>query len=157
MLRYALSFFASTQSDDEQDILNNKYQDLSPSLNLQYTSYNSLQTRDLENSEKNKLHWELQFQSRLAELEAEQAHLDSLPFIVYSAEILVKHIPSQNKRRILALSKRRILAHGCLPPVKNCKHQNKHFVANDVNIPSHFCEISIVPILKKLLKAAIMK
>ena len=37
--------------------------------------------------------------------------------------ILLKNwsnIPYQNKRRILA--------HGCLPPVKNCKHKNKRFI-----------------------------
>ena len=63
--------------------------------------------------------------------------------------ILLKNwstIPSQNKRRILA--------HGCLPPVKNCKHKNKHFITDDDNIPSPFCEISIITIAKKAIKGS---
>ena len=81
-----MSFFARTENEDELDILNDKYQDLSPSLKFDSTALNSAGARESIYDEEYKLQWELQYQSQLAELEAEQEHLDSLPFIVYSTE-----------------------------------------------------------------------
>ena len=86
MFRYALSFFIQTESEDETAISNDKYEDLSPGFKFQCPSLKSKETGESTFNEESKLHWELQYQSQLAELEAEQAHLDSLPFIVYSTE-----------------------------------------------------------------------
>jgi E1A-binding protein p400 len=83
-----LNFCTRIQAEIENEyaIPNDEYQELSPSLKYRCPSLKLSQNREILNNEESKLHWELQYQSQLAELESEKAHLDSLPLIVYSTE-----------------------------------------------------------------------